>query len=212
MSMLRRFPALSYDGTTAVRYHAARATQPQETPKPGLIFVAPLSDICHPDVPVEAYRALAAAVYEAPRHTYALLTKRPARITNLLECYPPLYQNRVWWGVTAENQEYAESRFDELVDRAPSASVHFLSCEPLLGPIDLDRVPGTEALSWVIVGCESGPGRRPCAIKWVRDIVAWCCWNGVKVWVKQLEIGGKVTSDFAQFPEDLRIQERPELC
>jgi protein gp37 len=209
MAMLRRFPALSYDGTTAVRYHAARATQPQQTRKPGLVFVAPLSDICHPDVPIEAHRALTIAVYNAPRHTYAILTKRPRGIS---ECYPAMTQSNVWWGVTAETQEYAESRVLELVNRAPSTSVRFLSCEPLLGPIDLDRVTGREELAWIIVGCESGPGRRPCGIEWVRDIVRWCRRNHVKVWVKQLvAIGGKVTSDPAQFPEDLRIQERPEL-
>src|SRR5204863_3346042 len=79
------------------------------------------------------------------------------------------------------------------------AAVRFLSCEPLLGPLDLeahvafDRVPGgfahaspLEMLDWIIVGGESGPGARPCDVQWIRAIVAQCSRWGMPVFVKQL--------------------------
>ena len=41
----------------------------------------------------------------------------------------------VWLGTTVENQRYAEERLPHLL-RHPAA-VRFLSCEPMLGPVDL---------------------------------------------------------------------------
>jgi len=32
----------------------------------------------------------------------------------------------------------------------------------------------------------------------------------VKVWIKQLDLGGKVVKDMTQFPEDLRRREVPK--
>ena len=59
----------------------------------------------------------------------------------------------------------------------------------------------------VIVGCESGPKRRPCKLEWVRDIVQQCKAANVKVFVKQLEINGKIEHDMSKFPKDLQIQQ-----
>jgi protein gp37 len=69
----------------------------------------------------------------------------------------------VWMGVSVENQDYAH-RVDYL--RRVPAKVRFLSCEPLLGPLDLDL----EHIHWVIVGGESGQGHRPIEAKWVRSL------------------------------------------
>jgi len=68
-----------------------------------------------------------------------------------------------------------------------------------------------ERIDWVICGCESGPKRRPCNIAWIRDVVSQCKNAGVKVFVKQLDIGNKVIEDINEFPEDLRIREYPEV-
>ena len=112
----------------------------------------------------------------------------------------------VWLGVSVEDQAAADDRIPELLDTP--AAVRFLSCEPLLGQLMLRRpfvrdhknrnvmtedddqrpiVPGSfPGLHWVIVGGESGPGARPCAIGWIRDIVGQCRAAGVPVFVKQL--------------------------
>jgi protein gp37 len=66
-------------------------------------------------------------------------------------------------GVSVENQDYAH-RVDYL--RRVPAAVRFLSCEPLLGPLELDL----DSIHWVIVGGESGPGHRPIEADWVRRI------------------------------------------
>ena len=109
----------------------------------------------------------------------------------------------VWLGTSVENQAAAEKRIPELL--ATPAAVRFLSCEPLLEPVDLEpwlrrvatsgpgwRMTGGSAmaiadivLDWVIVGGESGPGARPCDVGWIRDIVGQCRAAGVAFWAKQ---------------------------
>ncbi|MBP2194526.1 DUF5131 family protein, partial [Nocardia goodfellowii] len=69
-----------------------------------------------------------------PQHTYQVLTKRPRRARRMAEqglTFPP----NVWFGVSVEDQATADLRIPEL-NRIPAA-VRFLSCEPLLGPVDL---------------------------------------------------------------------------
>jgi protein gp37 len=114
----------------------------------------------------------------------------------------------VWLGTSVEDQERADGRIPLLLDTP--AAIRFLSCEPLLGPVDLERIPtlrGRElgALSgieysmettevirewptvdWVIVGGESGPGARPFDLAWARSLVRQCQDAGVPVFVKQL--------------------------
>jgi len=104
----------------------------------------------------------------------------------------------VWLGVSIESEEH-HARAWELL-KCPAA-VRFLSLEPLLGPVDLDKYEllcktwrkgatvGTY-IDWVIVGGESGPGARGCDVAWVRDIVRQCRASGVPCFVKQL--GGHV--------------------
>jgi protein gp37 len=130
-------------------------------------------------------------------------------------------QSNVWLGTSVENQDAANQRIPHLLNIP--AAVHFLSCEPLLGPVDLTRVLaernyGTYVLNaftgegrthhgepfttlpgrvgWGIVGGESGPGARPCNVAWVRDIVRQCKAAGVPCFVKQL--GACVTWDGMQ--------------
>lgn len=47
----------------------------------------------------------------------------------------------VWLGVSVEDQQRADERIPYLL--ATPAAVRWLSCEPLLGPVDLTRVQGT---------------------------------------------------------------------
>jgi protein gp37 len=81
-------------------------------------------------------------------------------------------------GVSVENQDYAH-RVDYL--RQVPAAVRFLSCEPLIGPLQLDL----ECIHWVIVGGESGIGHRPIDLAWVRSIQEQCRAAGVAFFFKQ---------------------------
>ena len=62
----------------------------------------------------------------------------------------------------------------------------------------------------MIIGCESGPKRRPCKVEWVRDLVQQCRAANVAVFVKQLDINGKVSKNPEEWPEDLRVREYPD--
>lgn len=65
---------------------------------------------------------------------------------------------------------------------------------------------------WIIIGCEKLPGGRSgrrCELAWVRDIVAQARAASVAVFVKQLEVAGRVSANPADWPEDMRIQEFP---
>ncbi len=88
------------------------------------------------------------------------------------------WPENVWMGVSVENQEYAH-RIDFL--RQTGARVKFVSCEPLLGPLELDL----RGIHWVIVGGESGPNHRSMDPAWVRSIRDQCQRAGVPFFFKQ---------------------------
>jgi protein gp37 len=98
----------------------------------------------------------------------------------------------LWLGVSVENQEAADERIPELL--LTPAAVRFLSCEPLLGPVTLHE-DGLDWLTsdhccgvdWVIAGCESGPGARPCNVEWLRSIRDQCAAAGVPYFLKQAQ-------------------------
>ncbi len=100
----------------------------------------------------------------------------------------------VWLGVSVEDQAAADERIPLLL--ATPAAVRFLSCEPLLGPIDLFNIRhgsdndlpvlGTQwGPDWVIVGGESGPGARPMHPDWARSLRDQCAATGVPFFFKQ---------------------------
>jgi protein gp37 len=94
----------------------------------------------------------------------------------------------VWLGVSVEDQERAEERVPLLLDTP--AAVRFLSCEPLLGPLNLANAHlpcyGRERrVDWVIAGCESGYGMRPCYVAWLRSLRDQCAAAKVPFFLKQ---------------------------
>ena len=136
-----------------------------------------MSDLFHARVPVEFVRQVFAVIADTPQHTYQVLTKRSRRIRRLADSLQ--WPRNLWLGVSVENDEVAY-RVDDL--RAVPAAVRFLSCEPLLGPLpglDLDGV------GWFIVGGESGPGCRPMAADWARDLRDRCIDGRVPFFFKQ---------------------------
>lgn len=178
------------------------------------VFCASLADVFeeHPDLP--AVRAdLWPLVEKCDGLDWQLLTKRPE---NIIRMVPPAWlapggwPAHVWVGTTVEDQKRAEQRIPELL-KVP-ARVRFLSCEPLLEAVDLEaafavydrhgepsgprcNADGSPAISWVIVGGESGPGARPFALEWARSIVAQCREAGVPVFVKQMGDNAVDTAD-----------------
>ena len=69
--------------------------------------------------------------------------------------------------------------------------------------------PEDQPFKWVVVGCESGPRRRPCKIEWVEWIVGECLSAGVPVFVKQLDLNGRCETNIDKFPKHLRIRQVP---
>uniref|UniRef100_A0A6M3J5Y6 Uncharacterized protein n=1 Tax=viral metagenome TaxID=1070528 RepID=A0A6M3J5Y6_9ZZZZ len=207
-----------------VTMHHDRLDQPLQWKKPRRVFVCSMSDLFHDDVPWQ-FISEVFAVMAQTKHTFQVLTKRPRNL-NTWQGWSGWLEPRVWLGVTAENQHRANKRIPLLLQTP--AAVRFVSVEPMLGPVDLDRFlpyktdsgasdPNTGAginvlypgLDWVICGCESGPGRRPMKLEWAIDLVRQCQSAGVSIFVKQIEIDGVVSHDPAEWPEELRVQEWP---
>ncbi len=113
---------------------------------------------------------------QADQHIFQILTKRHERLVELAPSLP--WPENVWMGVSVENQKYAH-RVDYL--RQVPAKVRFLSCEPLLGPLELDLT----GVHWVITGGESGPKHRPIDAEWVRSIRDQCHDTNVAFFHKQ---------------------------
>ena len=107
--------------------------------------------------------------------------------------------SNVWLGVSVEDQHAADERIPELLDTP--AAVRFLSCEPLLGEVSIPSyLRGTAqhaaiaryagktdepGVDWVIAGCESGPGARPCSVKWLQFLRDQCAFARVPFFLKQ---------------------------
>lgn len=133
-------------------------------------------------------------IHVTPNLRWLLLTKRPE---NIMRMVPPLWLERwpanAWTGTSPCDQATADECIPNLL-RVPGP--HFLSCEPLLGPIIFNEVleyngydgrgvrRGT--IDCVIVGGESGTKARPCDVGWIRSIVGQCKDAGVPCFVKQL--------------------------
>ena len=120
-----------------VTLHPDRLDQPLRWKKPRMIFVVSMGDLFHEDVPSKFIKHdVWNVMVDAKQHIFQLLTKRPERMLALLGNHTP-WPSNIWAGVSAENQEQADKRIPPLL-RTPAA-VHFVSLEPLLGPINLER-------------------------------------------------------------------------
>jgi protein gp37 len=156
-----RFPAHFPNGF-ALTYHWQRLRWPLTVRTPRRIFVNSMTDMFLESVPDEAILRVFCVMAEAHWHTFQILTRRHERLAALAGDLP--WTPNIWMGVSVENNRFV-CRADFL--RRVPASVRFLSCEPLLGPLpDLDLA----GIAWVIVGGESGRCYRPMRLEWVRDL------------------------------------------
>lgn len=193
-----------------VTIHPETLNEPYTWKKPRMVFVNSMSDLFHEDVPIDFIAKVFRAMYDNPRHTFQVLTKRPDymlefMVTHFASEWPP---KNVWLGVSVENQEQANNRIPKLL-KVP-AGVRFLSCEPLLEKIDISvflysgfiSPVHNDVVNWVIVGGESGPGARPMRTDWARSIRDQCSSAGIPFFMKQM-------AKKAPIPKDLQIREFP---
>lgn len=180
----------------------------QNPPRKGVVFCGNMTDLFGEWVEENCLKSLKFGKHA----TYLWLTKRPSkmrgRIWNLA-----FDERQHYFGITMERQEWLDRRLIEVGFGAcwPVFAKGWFSLEPLLGQIDLsgvfNRFPWVK---WVVVGCESGPKRRPCKVEWVERIVEQCRTAGVPVFVKQICLpDGRFTNRIEEFPKHLRIRQVP---
>jgi protein gp37 len=166
-----------YRNGFSLTLHPDQLTLPLRWRQPKRVFVNSMSDLFHETVPEAYIRRVFDVMAEAHWHTFQILTKRSRRLASLA---PRLaWPANVWQGVSVESQRYT-SRVGDL--QGVPAAVRFLSVEPLLGSIP--RLP-LDGIHWVIVGGESGSGRRPIEAAWAREIRDQCVSAGVAFFFKQ---------------------------
>lgn len=220
--------------------------------RPTRVFCASLADWLDDEVPIEWLADLLALIRCTPNLDWLLLTKRPQNwgdrlhaafrvgfdgdewLSQWLDGTPPA---NVWLGTTVEDQQRADERIPQLL-QIP-ARVRFLSCEPLLGPLDLDfghpKWRTAESyhayIHWVICGGESGPKARPMHPDWARSLRDQCQAAGVPYFFKQwgewawafssdgrpsMSLVGKKAAgalldgrEWSEFPTEFQVREFP---
>lgn len=208
---------------------------------PRTIFVCSMTDLFGEWIAEDLIDRIFAVMALCPQHTFQVLTKRAERMRDYMsgarnrvgfltlvyalrgtgdineEPYQdpenrPWPLRNVWLGVSCECQSEANKRIPDLL--ATPAAVRFVSCEPLLGPIDLRAVRWVHAtaltgLDWVIVGGESGPHARPMYPDWARSLRDQCKGAGVSFFFKQW--GDWADADAALRPGECSIGWRTRL-
>lgn len=196
-------------------------------PRKDVVFCGNMTDLFGDWVDAEArIDFIVKTLGYSRKATYLWLTKRPEALCGTLShstmipsddpsCDIPFrhveFCNQ-FFGFTGENQEWYDKRFKLWRRLFPSWANGWLSAEPLLGPLDLHLsyiAPEDLPFKWIVVGCESGPKRRPCKIEWVENIVAQAMSRDIPVFVKQLSINGMCETDIAKFPAHLQIRQVP---
>lgn len=139
------------------------------------VFCASMADVFERRAELnEARTRLWRLIEQTPWLDWLLLTKRPQNVEGMIP-WEKNWPANIWLGTTIENQTFAEKRLPFLLKQP--AAVRFLSCEPLLGPIDLRhwfRRRGLKPIDWVIAGGESGHGARPMHPDWATSILRQC--------------------------------------
>jgi protein gp37 len=182
-----------------VTVHPQALSAPLSWRQPRLVFVNSMSDLFHARVPLDFVREVFAVMAATPQHTYQVLTKRAVRLRKVADQLD--WPDNVWMGVSVENS-HALDRIDDL--RGVPAAVRFLSCEPLLGPLDDIHLEG---IDWVIAGGESGSGHRPLDPEWVINLRNACQSAQVPFFFKQW--GGRTPKAGGRTLEGLIWDEMP---
>lgn len=200
-------PATLECPSCGVRWHDCACGFAQRKPR---VFCASLADWLDDEVPIDWLADLLDLIDRTPNLDWLLLTKRPENWLGRMEeagegfygldhtgggvarqwlkGYAP---SNVWLGTTVEDQTRADVRMPVLL--SIPADVRFLSCEPLLGPVELSledtktpAQPGpVQGIHWVICGGESGAMARPMHPAWAKSLRDQCAAAGVAFFFKQ---------------------------
>jgi protein gp37 len=178
------------------------------------VFCASMADVFEHRADLNSQRArLWEIIDNTPNLDWLLLTKRPQNIARIAPWGRNWPQN-VWLGTTVENQSLAEKRLPFLL-RSP-AIVRFLSCEPLLGALDLRewfRRAGFYSIDWIIAGGESGAASRPMHPDWITSLLHQC--NDFAVpfhfkqwgqWVPVQQIQGPVKTSLIELDNERPVE------
>jgi len=194
-----------YEQGFDLRLVPAKLEEPLRWRAPRMVFVNSMSDLFQHDVPDDFIVEAVNVMRRANWHTFQVLTKRPARLAELLttKLRVAAQCDHIWWGVSVEDRRHGLPRVDTL--RQAPAAVRFLSVEPLLEDLGFIELQG---IHWVIVGGESGPGARPMQQKWVVSLRDQCRaaavpfffkqWGGVRKSVNGRQLEGRT---YDQFPK-----------
>jgi protein gp37 len=214
-----------------VRTYDEALAKPLKRRRGTLYFVNSMADLFHREVSFEFAAAVFGVMGEAERHQFQVLTKRPERAAEFFEwvgedqeaanrvraeaearlgrdlAHRPAWPlPNVWIGTSVEDGRVMD-RVDAI--KAIPAKVRFLSCEPLIGPINLHGQ--LDGIHWVIVGGESGHGARPMQLEWASSIQEACSDASVpyffkqagRVLAQQCGLGPSKGSDADEWPEEL---------
>lgn len=164
--------------------HEDKLDEPLRWRKPRRVFVNSMSDLFHASIPVQFIHRVFDVMSSTPQHQFQVLTKRPRRMLTVVRAWYESHDvgilPNVWLGTSVEDQQWFDRRVPLLAE--VPASIRFLSCEPLLGPI---RLAYAEDIHWVIVGGESGVGAREMDERWVESLREQCEALGLPFFFKQ---------------------------
>ncbi len=192
----------------------------QEQGKRYKVFCASLSDVFEPHPQVkEARTRLWTLIEETPFLDWQLLTKRPKFIQRFVpQSWLQQWPRHVWIGTSVGTQAAAEKRIPYILELP--APVLFLSCEPLVEAITLEKWLPLHTINWIICGGYSGAQQRPMLLSWARSLLAECKQYHVAFFMKQLgsvyarehSLHHPKGEDRAEFPDDLQIREFPRIA
>lgn len=164
--------------------------------KPRKIFVGSMTDIFGDWVKTDWLYQIFHVMEACPHLTFQILTKRPEIMSKFVDGWCHTMQKKslpknIWCGTSVENQKYADERIPYLLNT--KCMVRFLSCEPLLGPLQLqgylyylwDDDTIIRRIHQVIVGGESGFEARLTYPQWVDFIRIQCKKIGIPFFFKQ---------------------------
>ena len=194
--------------TGKVRTDVKSLEIPSAWSKPRKVFVNSMSDLFHEDVPATFIQRVWGVMKDTPRHTYQILTKRPARMADILTKEPFKVLPNVWLGTSVEDGRVLD-RLDDI--RRVPAAIRFVSLEPLIGSV---AAGDFKDIQWAIVGGESGPHAREMKSEWVEEIQDMCRQSETAFFFKQWggarpKSGGRMLNgqEWNQYPDSAAIPE-----
>lgn len=162
-----------------LRWHA----KAQKSRQRERVFCASMADVFEDRRDLDSWRTqLWKLIEHTPCLDWLLVTKRPEKVAKLVP-WKNNWPENIWLGTTVESQELAKQRITPILEIP--ATVRFVSCEPLLGPLDLTAWLGAGKVDWVIVGGESAASARPMQPTWVEDIQQQCLHTNSHFFFKQ---------------------------